>query len=136
MSSGSVRRRGEANIIRTNTVVLPYTDAGVGGAEIDTDSFWHGGLCAWVDVGFEFGEKGTARVRWRGLSVLGDRGEILVGLYIKASMAGMLECRRTHWNLLNVSASNGQRPAYSIQHIAYRQELAGIYSTGSSTHFP
>jgi hypothetical protein len=51
VSSGSGRwtdgggREANVNIVHTNTVVLPYTDAGVGGAEIDTDSFWHSGLC-------------------------------------------------------------------------------------------
>jgi hypothetical protein len=45
MSSGSVGWTGleaNANIVRTNMVILPYTNAGVGSAEIDTDSFWHG----------------------------------------------------------------------------------------------
>jgi hypothetical protein len=35
----------EARFVRTNTVVLPYTDAGICGAEIDTNGFGHGECC-------------------------------------------------------------------------------------------
>jgi hypothetical protein len=37
--------RMDGHTVRTNTVILPHTDTGVGSAEIDTDSFWHAGLC-------------------------------------------------------------------------------------------
>ena len=39
----------DGDIGRTNTVILPYTDAGVASTEIDTDSCWHVGLYLWVD---------------------------------------------------------------------------------------
>ena len=58
-------------ILRTNTVVLPYTDAGVGGTEINTDSFWHS------DSGLGWGRDGERRDVGR----FGACGEFDIGLY-------------------------------------------------------